>query len=170
VPASCKFKAIIETEVQDPQRIDINTEIGKLPYIFRDPLRMDKKTDPRDSGYGSIIDGRSTEKRELLSVRSVHSPELLELSDGRRVRLLGVKHIEGKEDEALEFLRKATRGRKVFLRSDPAVPESEGTVAAYVYLRDRTFLNAHLIKRGLASADETVPHRFLERFRGYQKE
>jgi endonuclease YncB( thermonuclease family) len=47
---------------------------------------------------------------------------------------------------------------------------SEGTVAAYVYLRDRTFLNAHLIKRGLASADESVPHRLLERFRGYQKE
>jgi DNA modification methylase/endonuclease YncB( thermonuclease family) len=169
VPASCKYKAIIETELLDPLAPDLQKRIAALPYVFHDPLDMDRKADPRKSGYGSIIDGRKTEKRELLSVRSVHSPELLELSDGRRIRLLGVKHVEGKQVEALEFLRNATRGRKVFLGHDTAVPESQGAVAAYVYLRDRTFLNAHLIKRGLAFADLSVPHRYLDRFRSYEK-
>lgn len=169
VPASCRFKALIETDMQDPVATDFTKDIQKLPYIFHDPLRMDRKVDPRKAGYGSIIDGRPTRTRELLSVRSVPSPEMLELSDGRRVRLLGVRQIDGKQVEAVDFLKKATRGKKVFLRADPAVPGTPGAPAAYVFLRDQTFLNAHLIKRGLASADETVPHRHLERFRAYQK-
>jgi len=169
VPASCKFKALIETEFLDPVAYDFRKRIEELPYVFHDPLKLDKKADPRKSGYGSIIDGPSTEKRQLLAVRSVPSPEMLELSDGRLVRLLGVKLIQGREGEAREFLRKATRGKKVFLGPEPSVQEAQGVPAAYVYLRDRTFLNAHLIKRGLAAADESVPHRYLERFRGYQK-
>jgi len=165
VPASCKYKAIIETELLDPLAPDLQKRIAALPYVFHDPLKMDKKADPRKSGYGSVIDGRRTETRELLSVRSVMSPDTLELSDGRLVRLLGVKPVQGREDEAVEFLRKATRGKKVFQGPGPALSDERGVPAAYVYLRDRTFLNAHLIKRGLASADETVQHRYLERFR-----
>jgi DNA modification methylase/endonuclease YncB( thermonuclease family) len=169
VPASSKFKAVIETEYQDPAGTDFGKLFEKLPYIFRDPLKLDRKADPRESGFGSIIDGSRTERRELLSVLSVPSPEMLELSDGRRVRLLGARPVEGKEKEAIDFLRGATCGRKVFLRSDPAIPETKGVLAAYVYLRDRTFLNAHLIKRGLAEADDSVRHRYSDRFRAYEK-
>ena len=210
LPASCKHQGIIETVVQDPQKIDLWTEIGKLPYIFRDPVKLDKKADPRDLGYGSVIDGRPTEKRELFTVRSVISPQLLELGDGRRVSLLGVKARKGREDDAEKFLREATRGQKVYLGFDtdagdgtkryrvpgtgdrvtnderrrcpnpeplnPApdtlhpTPDLSTAQPCYVYLRNRTFLNAHLIKRGLADADDSVPHRFLKRFRSYQKE
>jgi site-specific DNA-methyltransferase (adenine-specific) len=203
LPASCKHQGIIETDIRDPLKMDFEAEIGKLPYIFRDPLKLDRKADPRDLGYGSIIDGRQTEKREFFTVRSVISPRQLELGDGRRVSLLGVKPRKGQEDEASKYLQEATRGQKVYLGFDadagdgtkgyrvqgtgyrvsnddqrltpnpePCAPNPDSPTAqpCYVYLKNRTLLNAHLIKRGLADADESVPHRFQNRFRAYQKE
>jgi site-specific DNA-methyltransferase (adenine-specific) len=182
-------RSALTVERRPALQFDVEQEIAKLPYIFRDPLRLDKKRDPRKLGFGSRIDGRRTEKRELIAVRSVLSPVLLELADGRRVRLLGIKPIPGKEREAAGFLREATRGQKVYVVEDVAGrahdvgAEAEqaqgggggagraqdGCLRVYAYLKNRTFLNAHLIKRGLAEADDSSEHRLKERFRGYQK-
>jgi site-specific DNA-methyltransferase (adenine-specific) len=159
--------ASVAVERRGPLDLDIKTELAGLPYIFSDPHRMDRKQDPRKSGYGSRIDGPPTEKRLLFSVREVLSPDTLVLDDGRRIRLLGIKRRPGREDEAVAFLRARTRGQKVFVRD--VIDAAGGPPAAYIFLRNRTLLNAHLIKRGLAEADDSVPHRLASRFLSYQK-
>ena len=47
----------------------------RLPYIFRDPHRMDKKIDVKKLQFGSSIDGSSTKRDDLFSVKQVISPE-----------------------------------------------------------------------------------------------
>jgi site-specific DNA-methyltransferase (adenine-specific) len=42
--------------------VDFGDEIKKLPYIFRDPIKFDKKVDPRKLGFGSKIDGSNSER------------------------------------------------------------------------------------------------------------
>ncbi len=40
---------------EDPINIDYKEDIEKLPYIFKDPTKFDKKVDPRKRTYGSKI-------------------------------------------------------------------------------------------------------------------
>ncbi|MEA3431639.1 MAG: site-specific DNA-methyltransferase, partial [candidate division WOR-3 bacterium] len=49
---------------QDEPRIDFNEEIKKLSYIFKDPIKFDKKIDPRKLRFGSKIDNSHLEKEE----------------------------------------------------------------------------------------------------------
>ena len=36
-------------------KVDYASHIKKLPYVFKDPIKIDKKVDPRKNGYGSKI-------------------------------------------------------------------------------------------------------------------
>jgi len=42
--------------LNDKITTDLNKEIASLPYIFRDPHRLDKKIDPKKLQFGSRID------------------------------------------------------------------------------------------------------------------
>jgi hypothetical protein len=154
-------------ERRAPSVFDAPAAIARLPYVFSDPHRLDRRQDPRKAGYGSRVDGTPTEGRQLLSVREVLSPEMVVLEDGRRLRLLGIQARPGLEEKAVSFLRARTKGQKVFVGDEKALPD--GSAAGYLYLKNRTLLNAHLIKRGLALADDSVPHRHAARFATYQK-
>ncbi len=41
---------------QDEDGVNFNEKIKKLPYIFKDPIKFDKKVDPRKLGFGSKVD------------------------------------------------------------------------------------------------------------------
>ena len=41
---------------QEGAKIDFKAEIEKLPYRFKDPLKLDKQVDPRKLKFGSIIE------------------------------------------------------------------------------------------------------------------
>lgn len=55
-------------------------------------------------------------------------------------------------------------GKDVFLKLHDNRAVEEGTVLAYVYLKNRIFVNAYLIKSGLASPDFSANHKYRERF------
>ncbi|UCF81863.1 MAG: site-specific DNA-methyltransferase [Acidobacteriota bacterium] len=153
---------------QRAKRTNWSGEISGLPYIFRDPARFDKKADPRERTFGSKITGREKPKTKYYSVKRVEGPDHLELGDGTRVRLLGVRPRKGRAKEAVAFLRAATKGQKIFLRFDETVScNGNGENLAYVYLRNKTHLNAHLIKKRLAAPDTSLEHCFKHRFMDY---
>ncbi len=103
---------------QEEAKIDFKEEIKKLPYFFKDPITFDKKVDPRKSKFGSKIDTSTSERETYYTIREVISPELLILNNGLKIRLLGVKESSGKNGRATEFLKKKTRGQKVFIKFD----------------------------------------------------
>ena len=75
----------------DGVKTDLNKEIEKLPYIFKDFHKLDKKIDPKKLQFGSKIDKNSGEREVYYSVKEVISPELIKLNNDLVVRLLGVK-------------------------------------------------------------------------------
>jgi endonuclease YncB( thermonuclease family) len=103
-------------------------------------------------------------------VREVISPERLILGEGLTVRLLGVKSRPATSSKAIEFLRDMTRGQRVFLRFDAAKYDAENTLLCYLYLQNKTFLNAHLIKKGLADVDTTADYKYRSKFLEYRRE
>jgi len=153
-----EFGGTLEILRKEPARFDRDTALSRLPYIFKDP-----------QGFRRVSEFRPQEP-EYLRIKEILSEEEMILSDGRRVRLIGIRGIPGRRAEALDFLKRKTGGQKVFIKKDPAVPEGNGVTPVYLYLWNRTFINAHLIKKGLARVDESVEFKYRERFLRYQGE
>ena len=157
--------------VKESPVIDFKNEILKLPYIFKDFHKFDKKIDPKKLQFGSKIDKNSlTEREEYFSVKEIISTELLKLNNDLVIRLIGIKEKYGVNGKAVDFLNLKTKGQKIFLKFDEVKHDNQNNLMAYVYLKNRTFLNAHLIKNGLAEVDSSYNYKTKERFLKYLTE
>jgi site-specific DNA-methyltransferase (adenine-specific) len=144
---------------------NFDEQILRLPYIFKDPHKLDKKIDIKKLQFGSKLDKNGTGKREeFFTVKEVLSPTLVKLSNNLTVKLLGVKEDESVNGKANEFLQTKTKGKRVFLKYDTVKYDSKNNLLCYLYLENKTFLNAHLIKNGLAKVDETIEFKYKEKF------
>lgn len=153
-------------EVTQNKTINVNEEIGKLPYRFVDVHKTDKKIDVKKLQFGSKIDkDSSTEREELFSVKKVVSPELISLSNGLTVRLIGIKQNPQINGKATEFLLSKFKGNKVFLKYDTIKYDADNHLMVYMYLENKTFINAHLLKNGLALVDESIDYKYKDKFR-----
>ncbi|MDD3905992.1 MAG: DNA methyltransferase [Candidatus Omnitrophica bacterium] len=153
-----------EILTQEKQLMNFEEKIKSLPYIFNDPIKFDKKIDPKKLQFGSKIDQNSSGREEYFTVEKVVSPELLELNNGLTVRLLGVKQDDTKNGKATEYLTHKTQGQKVFLKYDQVKYDSMNRLLCYMYLKNKTFVNAHLIKTGFALVDTSMPFKHKEKF------
>jgi site-specific DNA-methyltransferase (adenine-specific) len=144
---------------------NFDEQILRFPYIFKDPHKLDKKIDIKKLQFGSKLDKNGTGKREeFFTVKEVLSPTLVKLSNNLTVKLLGVKEDESVNGKANEFLQTKTKGKRVFLKYDTVKYDSKNNLLCYLYLENKTFLNAHLIKNGLAKVDETIEFKYKEKF------
>lgn len=100
-------------EIQQSRKIDFEKEIGKLPYQFIDNHKTNKKIDIKKLQFGSKIDANSTTNREeFYTVKEVISTELLTLSNGLVVRLIGIKQNPALNGKASEYLISKLKGKK----------------------------------------------------------
>ncbi len=150
--------------LEDSATIDCEQEIEKLPYVFKDPHKLDKKIDPKKLLFGSKIDRNSADREEYFSVKEVISPEVIRLSNGLLIRLMGVRENTAMNGLAVNFITEKTKGQKIFLKFDLQKHDSQNRLLCYVYLKNKTFLNAHLIKEGLAIVDRSVDFRYKDKF------
>ncbi|HRB91208.1 MAG TPA: DNA methyltransferase [Fervidobacterium sp.] len=162
--------ATFEIIKQVEPKIDFKEEIKKLPYIFKDPIRFDRKVDPKKLEFGSKIDNSYYEGKKYYTIKEIISPEILILNNGLRIKLLGVKERPEKKREAVQFLRDKTSGQKVFLKFDNVKYDKKNNLLCYLYLQNMTFLNAHLIKKNLVDVDTTLDYKYKAKFLDLQKE
>ena len=102
---------------------------------------------------------------ESIAVSHIVTGDVVNLSNGKTARLLCVDAPEithrGKEREpfareAIAFMRKEFEDKKVRLEFGEKIDDGIGRIFVYIYrVSDGMFLNAELIKRGLAKADES---------------
>jgi site-specific DNA-methyltransferase (adenine-specific) len=159
----------IEVIKSDKTRVNVSKRIENLPYIFKDPIKFDKKVDPKKLRFGSKIDNSHFEKETYYTVKEIVSPEVLILNNGLKIRLLGVRKRLQENGEAIQFLREKTRSQKVFMKFDNVKYDENNNLFCYLYLRNKTFINAHLIKNGLADVDTTMDYKYKSKFLGYRR-
>jgi site-specific DNA-methyltransferase (adenine-specific) len=118
--------------------------------------------------FGSKIDQNgSTQREDYYSVKEIISPELIRLSSDLVVRLIGVKEIKETNGKAIEFLQLKTNSQKVFLKFDETKYDENNHLMVYLYLKNKTFLNAHLIKGGYAKPDTSMNFKYKEKFQSF---
>jgi site-specific DNA-methyltransferase (adenine-specific) len=157
-----------EIIMQKKKAVDYKKEILKLPYVFKDPVRFDKKIDPKKLRFGSKIDNSDHRRETYYSVKEIVSLELIVLNDDLKVRLIGIKEKEGMNGQAFQFMQRQLKGQKVFLKFDNKKYDSEGNLLCYLYLKNKTFINAHLIKKKLARVDSSLDFKYKEKFLAIQ--
>lgn len=162
------MQSITDIIKQEELKIDFKNELKKLPYIFKDPIKFDKKIDPKKLRFGSKIDSYYVEKEICYTVKEIISPEILILNNGLKIRLLGVKQIPEKNEEAIQFLREKTNRQKLFIKFDNKKYDEKNNLFCYLYLWNKTFLNAHLIKNRLADVDTAFDYKYKSKFLSYR--
>ena len=149
---------------QKPLKIDWNLEVTKLPYQFKDPIKFDKKIDPRKLKFGSKIDFSESKKENFLSVKDIINPEEVILNNNLKVKLIGVKTRKNTIEKALNFLTAKLKNQKVFIKYDRVKFDNKGNLLVYLYLKNKTFINAHLIKNGLVEVDTESDYIYKNKF------
>jgi site-specific DNA-methyltransferase (adenine-specific) len=163
---------LAETEyvfLNDSVKTDLKKNIENLPYIFKDPHKLDKKIDPKKLQFGSKIDNNSGEREVYYSVKEVISPELIKLNNDLIIRLLGVKEKKSVNEQAIKFLLEKTKGQKVFMKFDNQKYDERNNLLCYLYLKNKTFINAHIIKEGLVDVDGLTDFKYKDKFLNLQR-
>ncbi|MCH7613194.1 MAG: site-specific DNA-methyltransferase [Candidatus Marinimicrobia bacterium] len=163
-------KAKIEVVKNIQSKYDFREDVKNLPYIFKDPIKINKKVDPRKLQFGSKIDNNSNStKNEYYSVKKIISPNEIVLNNGLTIKLIGIKPIKKTQDKAIEFIREKTKGQRIFLKFDEIKYDNNNYLLSYLYLKNKTFINSHLLRTGYVVVDETIPFKYLSNFKDIRK-
>ena len=149
---------------QEKINTDFNNQISKLPYIFKDPIKLDKKVDPKKLQFGSRIDENKKQRDDFFTVKEIMDSVTLKLNNDLVIKLLGVKNNPQKLNEAVNYLKNKTNKQRVFLRFDNLKYDKENNLLCYLYLQNKTFINAHLIKEGYVFVNNEMDYKYKEKF------
>ncbi len=132
--------------------------------------------------------------REYVIVKRVVDGDTFLLSNGDRVRLLGIdtpekydskkldKDVEATHQDkktikklgelASEYVKNFVEGKKVYLEREPNYEDKDryGRLLRWVYLEDGTFINGKIVKDGYGQVYEQYPVSKTDELRKYQKE
>jgi len=130
----------------------ITIEVDEIYYVPR--IKNAKpKIDPKKFNF---------KNDRLYRVVDIVNEHTIKLNTGLLVKFLGVKVT--KKEEVLKYLKEYILKKEVFLRFDNNAVVNEFTIEAYVYLKNKIFVNAYLIKSGMAEADKTKNYKFKSKF------
>ncbi|MCG6912535.1 thermonuclease family protein [bacterium BMS3Abin03] len=149
---------------QEKHSFNFVREIEKLPYSFKDPHSFDKKIDPKKLQFGSKLDKKGGKREDYYLVKEVISPGIIKLNNDLTVRLIGIKEKKEINGEAKNYLISKTKGQKVFLKFDENKYDEQNRLLCYLYLQNKTFINAHLIKEKLAIVDTSIEFKYKTKF------
>ena len=139
---------------------------NNLPYIYHDPSKMDKKTDIKKLFYGSVVDKNSLNNNngQYFKVKEVINENTLRLDNDIVIKLIGIKQKENVSEAAKAFIKEKVKGHKVFMRYDDVKYDGDNYLLCYLFLENKTFINAHIIKAGLAEVDKESEYKYKEKF------
>ena len=128
---------------------------------------MGNKVDIKKLQFGSRIDKDKKEREEYFSVKEIISPNVIKLNTGLTIKLIGVEVDDKMEKQAIAYIEEKTKGHKVYMRFDETKYDKQNNLMCYLYLENKTFINAHLIKRKLAMADTVANYKYKSKFISY---
>lgn len=165
--SSLSFETTEYVYKRDISFFDVNDKLKTLPYLFSDPHKMGNKVDIKKLQFGSRIDKDKKEREEYFSVKEIISPNVIKLNTGLTIKLIGVEVDDKMEKQAIAYIEEKTKGHKVYMRFDETKYDKQNNLMCYLYLENKTFINAHLIKRKLAMADTVANYKYKSKFISY---
>jgi len=135
------------------QIIKTDKKIEELPEIDYTPAIRNAAARPEAYGLQS-------NPANLYKVTEIIDEETIRINTGINVRFLGVRI--DKKEATIDYLRSRILGKNVIVKDDQVIDKT--LMSAYVYLKNKIFVNVYLIKVGLGSPDLSVSHRLKNKF------
>ncbi|MCX7845102.1 MAG: site-specific DNA-methyltransferase [Dictyoglomaceae bacterium] len=148
---------ILEKTFDIFQNIEIyeRKEKVEIPY--------DKEYNPSLKDLSPYIDPKNSNfKRDKLYKVIDFGEDFLKLENGKEVKFLGV--IIEKKKEFLEYMKNHILGKEIFLKFDSNKVEDRDKIKAYIYLKNKIFINSYLIKSGIARPDLSMDFKYKNKF------
>ena len=92
---------------------------------------------------------------------------MLKLNTGLTIKLIGVEVDDNLSKQAIAYIQEKIKGHKVYMRFDETKYDSQNNLLCYLYLENKTFINAHLIKKGLVTVDTVANYKYKSKFISY---
>jgi hypothetical protein len=162
------FLGIIEEKVGIKDKLPIFAK--HLQFIRRKNRKLElPKIDyyPIIQDRSPLSEPRGLKKDGLFKIIQIISADKIKLDNGQIVRFLGVKI--NKENETINYLKKYLMGRKIILK-EKIHSNKNNTISAYIYLKNKIFVNHYLIQSGLGLPDSESNHRFKKKFENSARE
>jgi len=159
-----KFLDIIEQKLG--LKGSLWSQVEDIQIIKRKENISIKEVDynPRIKDAKPVIDPKkfNFKNDRLYKVVDIIDENTLRLNTGLLVKFLGIKITE--KEKVLEYLKKYLWKKEIFLRFDNGAVVNGNIVFAYVYLKNKIFVNAYLIKAGMASPDLSKNFKYKNKF------
>lgn len=152
----------------DASTFDVNDKMQTLPYRFCDPHKMENKIDIKQLQFGSRIDKHKQEREEYFSVKEIIAPNVLRLNTGLMIKLIGVEVDAAMTQQAIAYIQEKVKGHKVYMRFDETKYDKQNNLLCYLYLENRTFINAHLVKKKIVAVDTVTDYKYKAKFIAYR--
>ncbi len=153
------------------EKIGVKKEARLFPYSIQVIKKGRKSLDLPKLDYVPAIQNAKpqTEVKNIdfkenlhYKVVSIIDENTLKLDSGQEVKFLGVK-IDNKE-ETTRYLHDFLLGKNILLKYDNNKEINAHNFSAYVYLKNKIFVNSYLIKSGLGSPDLNIDHKYKNKF------
>jgi len=134
---------------------------------------LERLADPKQFRFGTVVDTSGKKERvDTYRIKAIPRPDEVILDSGLKIKLIGVSSPEDQnyKDKAIGLLKNMTAGNRVFLKYDDLKYDNKKHLLAYVYLENKTHLNAKLITNGLATCNREIDFRSKNRFMRYEEE
>jgi DNA modification methylase len=140
------FLELIKNKIKEKENLQIierkNIEL-ELPEINYTPTiqNIKPKIDPKKFNF---------RKETTYRVIEIVDEETIKLDTGLKVKFFGIK--VNKKEKAIDYLKKYILGKEVFLKFNNKENQilDQDTILAYVYLKNKIFINKYLLKTGMA--------------------
>jgi len=151
-----KFLPIIKKKIGTSTLLSFN---NKIEIIKRDkPIKIEEIMDyipnvqdikPKISPKKFKFNGE-----RLYTVVDILNEETIKLDTGLVVKFLGIKILPEKIEDAKKYLKEYVKGKEVYLKFDPSFTPQGDKVPAYVFLKNKIFINKEMIKQGFATIQD----------------
>ena len=107
-------------------------------------------------------------KETFYRVVEIVDEATIKLNTGLLVKFLGVEVVN--KEETMKYLNEYLLKKDIMLKFENENIIDGKAIYAYVYLKNKIFVNAYLIKSGLAKADRSKDYRMKKKFLKLEKE
>ena len=167
-----RFLNLIEEKLGIKNKLPIfldNIIINKKETTIIDLPIIDYTPTIQDANPLISYSEKDFKSEDLNKVIEIVKEDIIRIDNGNLIKFLGIK-IE-KKDETVDYLNKHLIGKKILIKNRINHHRNDNNIIlAYIYLKNRIFINAYLIKSGLASPDLSIEHKFTNKFDKFMRD
>ncbi len=163
------FLTIIEEKLGIKDKLPIfidNIIINKRETKIIDLPKIDYTPSIQDANPLISYSEKDFKLDDLSKVIEIVKEDIIRIDNGDLIKFLGIK--VDRKDETIDYLNNHLIGKKVLIKNK--INCHHNVTLAYIYLKNRIFINAYLIKSGLASPDLSIEHKFTKRFDKFMRD